>query len=222
MRGWTSIIWGGLSLMATELNAEPGTDPATRAREELILGHPVRVAPLTELSDEMKAVAKPPPGFTAPGEVPEFFRIMAKNPELLKSFHGMGLYFLLDAKLPLRDREIAILRVGWLLQAPYEWGEHVNTARRLDALSGDEIARIMEGPEAQGWSEHDRAILRAVDELLKDAMISDATWTTLSKTFDEAQMLELPILVGNYQAVAYLQNSLRMTLRPGNKGLKAR
>jgi hypothetical protein len=37
-------------------------------------------------------------------------------------------------------------------------------------------------------------------------------------------MIELPIVIGQYQAVAYYQNSLRLRLRlhDGNLGLKAR
>ncbi|MEI4884324.1 carboxymuconolactone decarboxylase family protein, partial [Klebsiella pneumoniae] len=81
-----------------------------------------------------------------------------------------------------------------------------------------EIERVTKGPEAPGWNEHDRALLRAVDELHRDSMISDATWNTLAKTLNEAQMLEVPMLIGQYQAGAYVHNSLRLHLRPGNPG----
>ena len=69
---------------------------------------------------------------------------------------------------------------------------------------------------------HAQAILRAAEELFADAMISDETWATLSKRLDDRQLIELPILIGQYQAVAYYQNSLRLRLHNGNLGLKAR
>jgi hypothetical protein len=53
-------------------------------------------------------------------------------------------------------------------------------------------------------------------------MISDATWRTLAKRLDERQLIELPIVVGQYQTVAYYQNSLRLRLHTGNLGLMAR
>ena len=65
-------------------------------------------------------------------------------------------------------------------------------------------------------------MLRAVDELVTTAMISDATWAVLERSLDAAQLIELPVVVGTYQATAYLQNSLRLTLRPSNPGLAAR
>ena len=53
-------------------------------------------------------------------------------------------------------------------------------------------------------------------------MISDATWATLSKNLNEKQLIELPIIIGQYQTVAYYQNSLSLRLHAGNLGLKAR
>jgi alkylhydroperoxidase family enzyme len=75
---------------------------------------------------------------------------------------------------------------------------------------------------AEGLDEHESAIVRAVDELHGDAMISDTTWDTLAKRLDERQLIELPIIVGQYQTVAYYQNSLRLRLHTGNRGLRAR
>jgi alkylhydroperoxidase family enzyme len=123
--------------------------------------------------------------------------------------------------LPGRDREVAVLRIGWLCRAPYEWGEHVLIAKKLGVTSA-EIEAITIGSTAPGWSVHDRAILRAVEELYADAMISDATWATLAERYDERQLIELPVLIGQYQAVAYYQNSLRLRLHHNNPGLTAR
>ncbi|PTU31892.1 hypothetical protein CJD38_04180 [Stenotrophobium rhamnosiphilum] len=111
--------------------------------------------------------------------------------------------------------------MGWLCQAPYQWGEHVLVAKKVGVTS-IEIERITLGHEASGWSELDKAILKATDELYKNAMISDATWTVLAKYLDDQQLIELPIVVGQYQTVAYYQNSLRLRLHDGNSGLNAR
>ena len=65
-------------------------------------------------------------------------------------------------------------------------------------------------------------LLTAVDEPKRDAMISDATWAALAQTLDDKQLIELPIVIGQYRTVAYYQNSLRLRLHEGNAGLKAR
>ncbi|MEO6248216.1 MAG: carboxymuconolactone decarboxylase family protein [Sphingomicrobium sp.] len=153
--------------------------------------------------------------------LPEIMRTMLRHPALFVCQTALGIELLGRGSLPPRDRELAILRMGWLCQAPYEWGEHVLIAKKVGVTS-EEIERITIGSTAPGWSDHDRTILRAVEELRDTAMISDATWATLSDTFDEQQMIELPILIGQYQAVAYYQNSLRLRLHDGNLGLDAR
>jgi alkylhydroperoxidase family enzyme len=153
--------------------------------------------------------------------LPEIIRTMLRHAELFAVHTEVGLHLLSKGTLSLHDREFAVLRITWLCQAPYGWGEHVLVAKRF-GLSSVDISRIIEGPDASGLDEHESAILRAVDELYADAMISDATWSTLAKRFDEQQLIELPIVVGQYQTTAYYQNSLRLRLHTGNEGLKAR
>lgn len=221
-------------------------------RESLILGREPRIDPIamTTVTDDLLKIIAPmaevnstlnsrergvlpalmadhESGTTADdmsarlADLPEVVRTMVRHPDLFARQLEVGLYLLRQGTLSGRDRELAILRIGWLCQAPYEWGEHVMVAKRL-GLTSEDVERITIGSQAPGWSEHEQAILRAAEELHQDAMISDATWATLSKNLDEKQLIELPIIVGQYQTVAYYQNSLRLRLHAGNLGLKAR
>lgn len=123
--------------------------------------------------------------------------------------------------LPPRDRELAILRTGWLLQAPYEWGEHVRHSKKI-GITSEEIERVTVGSSAQGWNPHDRAILRMAEELRANAMVSDETWDQLKLQLSDHQLFELLVLIGQFTNVAYFQNSLRLRLEPSNEGLAAR
>lgn len=215
-------------------------------REVQVLGDGPRIGPMTvsELSDDLLSIvqrmarlntslqSRSTISLTAEpktaadlavdvNELPEIVRTMLRHAELFGKQTDVGIHLLTQGALPPRDRELAILRIGWLCQAPYEWGEHVIVGRKA-GVSGEEIERITYGSQAPGWSEHDRAILRATEELHADAMISDATWAVLAKSYDERQLIEFPMLVGQYQAVAYSHNSLRLRLHGGNLGLKAR
>lgn len=150
-------------------------------------------------------------------EVPEYMRTMVKHPELFRVQMEMGTVLFKGLISP-RERELAVLRIGWLAGAPYEWGEHVKISQRY-GVTKEEIARVQQGSAAAGWSEHEAAILRGVEELLSDFAVSDATWNTLAKTWDEAQMLEYPSMVGQYVVTAFIQNSVRSRLAPENPGL---
>jgi 4-carboxymuconolactone decarboxylase len=114
---------------------------------------------------------------------------------------------LLSGKLPARERELAILRVGWLCQAEYEWGQHVLAGRQA-GLADAEINRVKDGPQADGWSNLERAVLLAVGELHVDSCISDATWAQLAHSYNDAQLIEFVMLVGHYHLVSFALNSL--------------
>lgn len=153
--------------------------------------------------------------------LPEIVRTMLHHGGLFAAQTDIGIQLLGRGTLPPRDREIAVLRIAWLCQAPYEWGEHVFVAKRA-GLTGEEIERITQGSAVPGWTDHERAILCATEELFANAMISDPTWARLAARFTPAQLIELPILIGQYQTVAYYQNALRLRLHEGNAGLDAR
>ena len=197
------------------------------AREASITGQPPRIAPLepSAITPEVRdKVNKLRAGLGAGpwvGDLPDITATMARAPELMDAQEVLANY-LFRGKLSVRDRELAILRLAWICQAPFEWGEHVKVAKRLAGISGEEIERVQAGSSAPGWSAHDRALVSAVEELVGDAMITDETWAVLARDLTEQQLLELPVLIGHYQGVAYLQNSVRVRLMEGNKGLAMR
>ena len=153
-------------------------------------------------------------------ELPEYMRTVIRNPELFKYHMELGNY-IYNGKLPPAERELAILRAGWLMRAPFEWGQHVNITRRM-GFSDEKIERARQGSDAGGWTAHEEAILKAVEELVANQMIADDTWTTLAASWDEAQLLEFPMMIGHYVAVAYVQNSIRARLEGAEAGLHAR
>jgi alkylhydroperoxidase family enzyme len=195
-------------------------------REREIVGKPPRIAPLRagEMGEAAQTIAariSAAAGSPTSGEVPEIVATLLRHPGLYEKHVALGTELLGNGTLPARQRELAVLRTGWLCGAPYEWGEHVAIAKRA-GLTTLEIERVTQGSDAPGWSDQDRAVLRAAEELHQDATISDATWSALETFLDERQLIELPYLIGNYTKVAYLQNALRLRLRGDNRGLSAR
>ncbi len=129
------------------------------------------------------------------------------------AYHVMGE----TSRIAPREREILILRVGWLCQAEYEWGQHVIFGREA-GLTDAEIERIKAGPEAPGWTPFEAALLRATDELHHDSCIGDATWKTLAARYDDLQMMDVVFAVGQYHLVSMALNSFGVQLDAGVKG----
>jgi 4-carboxymuconolactone decarboxylase len=148
------------------------------------------------------------------------FTTLAHHPKLLKRWLVFGNHVLAKSTLSPRHRELAILRVGWLCRAEYEWGQHVAIARAA-GVSDAEIERVTAGPDAPGWSEAESALLRAVDELRADAFVRDATWAVLTRHYDVRQLLDLIFTVGQYQLVSMALNTLGVQRDPGVAGFPA-
>ncbi len=148
------------------------------------------------------------------GPVLNIFRTLANHPGLMKRWLVFGNHVLAKSTLPAREREIAILRTGWLCRSGYEWGQHVGIGKG-SGLSDEEISRITKGPDAAGWSELERALLRATDELHADSFVSDATWAALSQHLGTQQLMDLVFTVGQYTLVSMALNTLGVQPEPG-------
>ncbi len=151
------------------------------------------------------------------GRTLNIFKTLAHHPRLLKRWMVFGNHVLFRSTLPPRDRELVILRIGWLCQAEYEWGQHVIIGKQA-GLTDDEIARIKLEPEAAGWNEFDAALIRATDELHETACISAATWQVLTTRYHTQQMLDLIFAIGQYNLVSMALNSLGVQLDEGISG----
>ncbi len=133
------------------------------------------------------------------------FTTLAHHPRLLKRWSAFGGLLLAGGALPGRDREVLILRTAANCGADYEWGHHVGIGRAV-GLTDAEIEALA-GPEAAAV---DATLVRAADELHADAEIADATWAELAERYDEAQLVEVPMVVGQYHLVAFTLRSLRI------------
>lgn len=155
-------------------------------------------------------------GVGVTGPATNIFTTLVRHPGLFRRWLPFG-GKVLAGKLPARDRELLILRTSWLCASEYEWGQHAPLGRQA-GLSDDDLDRIAAGPDDPGWAPADAVLLRAADELHGDACIGDATWAALAERYDEAQLIEVPMLVGHYHLVAFALNSLGVQLEPGVTG----
>jgi 4-carboxymuconolactone decarboxylase len=147
------------------------------------------------------------------------FRVMMHHPELTRRWVVFAGHVLRKQSLPARERELLILRIGWLNQAEYEWAQHVEIAKRV-GITEQEIERVKLGASAD-WDTEDAALLRAVDDLYEHSVVSDATWAALATKYSTMQMMDLVFTIGQYNLVSWALNSFGVPLDdylPGAKG----
>ncbi len=152
------------------------------------------------------------------GEDMNLFATLARHPKLLKRWSAFGGMLLFGGALPAIDRELLILRTAVNTGADYEWGHHVAIGQAV-GLDEEAIARVVEGPDAPGWTDHEVLLLRAADELHTESCLSAETWALLAAHYDEPQLIEIPMLVGQYHLVGFTLNSLGIQREPGFNGI---
>lgn len=139
------------------------------------------------------------------------FTTLLNHPDLMQDWLAFGGHVLQDNSLPPRDRELLILRTGWLCRSEYEWSRHVPLGRQA-GLNDADIERIIEGADAVGWRDEERLLLRAADELVADAFITDATWEKLEREYTTEQLMDIVFTVGQYNMVSMALNSFGVQL----------
>jgi 4-carboxymuconolactone decarboxylase len=146
--------------------------------------------------------------------------VLAHSPQLLGPFLGWASALALEGRLPRRDHELLALRAVWNCRSPFEWGHHVVYARAAGMDDG-EIARVVAGPDAPGWDEHEATLLRAADQLHATATVDDATWAVLAARYDRPTLVEIPMIVGQYTMLSMLTNACGVELEPDHEPLPA-
>jgi alkylhydroperoxidase family enzyme len=197
--------------------ADPSADAAAAP--------PPRIGPLQpeELTDDALALATQLRAtFNLPTEsIPEVVATMLRHPEFYRAQIDYIARRTRALTLPARLLELAILRTAWLCRSGYSWAEHVRMGKAA-GLSVEDVARVTEGSAASGWAPLDRAVVRAVEELHDEAVVSDETCAALEAELSDKQLIELLTIIGAYHEIAFLYNSLRVRLLPGSAGLAAR
>jgi 4-carboxymuconolactone decarboxylase len=150
----------------------------------------------------------------ANGEIANIFRVLAQHPRLLRRYNVLGGLFLSNGLLDARLRELVILRVGWLTQSEYEFGQHVLIGRR-HGISEDVIGRIR-GGDLEGLSESEEVAIGVTDELLSTDTLSDTAWVRIRGLgWSDPEILELLMLVGFYWMTASMLRACRVPLEEG-------
>ena len=105
-----------------------------------------------------------------PSRVLNVFATLVRHQDLYRRWMPFANHVLFKSSLPPREREMAILRIGWLCRSGYEFHQHTRIGREA-GLSDAEIERLKSGPERQGWSESESALLRAVSRWSSQSLV---------------------------------------------------
>lgn len=145
-------------------------------------------------------------------EVPDVFKVLSVNSRLFWAWLYFASRLMPYGKLSGRERELVILRVAWLCRCRYEWGQHIELGLK-NGLTSKDVVAVSVGASAF-HDEQETSLMLACDELINQQLISETTWQILSKFYSEKMLIEISMLIGNYQMLAGYLNSMGLKLEP--------
>jgi 4-carboxymuconolactone decarboxylase len=177
-----------------------------------------RIAPLTidDVSDRTKAVLETTKAVDAE-RVVNIFGTLAHHPHALQHGVALGGAFMFRSKIGDRRREIVIIRVARNTKCAYEYAQHLKLAPAW-GLPAEQCVDLLRPEIGDGFDDFEKTIVRAVDELCANDVISDATWQRLASEWDDQQMVELVMLAGYYRMLAGLLSSAGVEIDEGLEG----
>jgi alkylhydroperoxidase family enzyme len=144
-------------------------------------------------------------------EVINLMKSLAHSPKICRDFNRMGITLLLKGDLSPRLRELAILRVGNLAGANYEWTKHVPIALQAGANQG-QIDDLHSWAGSTRFDEQERAVLQYTDEVARNIKASDETFNKIAAFLSEKEIVELTVTIGYYGMVCRVLETFEIQL----------
>jgi alkylhydroperoxidase family enzyme len=166
----------------------------------------LRPVAATAFTDEQRALSATHAGAFGTGAD---FRTLLVHPELVKGVLPFANYILSESTLTPRHRDLLILRTAWNTRSDYLWAKHQGQVER------EALGAIANRPSSAGFSDFERTLLRAADELHQYSFVRDETWTALTQRYGVHELMDAAFTVAEMTMIAGIVNSVRVDLEPG-------
>jgi 4-carboxymuconolactone decarboxylase len=144
-------------------------------------------------------------------EVLNLLKALAHSPKICRDWRRLGVTLLLKCQLPPKLRELAILRVGNLAQAKYEFTKHVPLALQA-GVSQEQVDALSKWESSTDFNDQERAVLGYTDEVSQSIRVSDDTFSRIQRFLSEREIVELTVMIGYYGMVCRTLEALQVEL----------
>jgi len=135
-------------------------------------------------------------------------------PEIGEPIQQLAAFCRFKTRLPKRLAEFAILLVGRIWKAQYEFYVHAREAERA-GVAPETIRDLRLGRVPRKAPADERAIYDFVQELHKTRRVCDRTYARVHRVLGDAGMVELLGIVGSYTLTSMVLDTFRVPLPQG-------
>ncbi|HEY1841589.1 MAG TPA: carboxymuconolactone decarboxylase family protein [Mycobacterium sp.] len=141
------------------------------------------------------------------------YRALANAEKVFTGWMLAGNAALTSPVLPTRLRELVVLRTAYLMDCPYELGQHRDVARTA-GVDSDEIGAVLcesdWGTSSFNAAEH--AVLQLTSELLTTRTVSAGTFDGVHQELGSEATVEVLMVINRYAGLALMLNALDVDL----------
>lgn len=142
------------------------------------------------------------------GEVSTLYEMLLHSPDIAVGWEHLLRTVRRHADLDARLRELVILRVAVLNDAPYEFEAHRSFARDA-GLSDEKIAAVREDSPT-GLSDTESLVLDYCDAMTCNVRVSNELFEQVRQAFDEKGIVELTVTIAAYNMVSRFLEALHV------------
>lgn len=148
-----------------------------------------------------------------PGHV---HRTVANAPNLLRQFLGLANELRNGTQLDPKLRELALMTVGRLTGAEYEFVHHWNIALKV-GVRRDQLEQLAAYAASPAFNDQERAVMRYAEEATRNVRVSELTFEALRDFLDNRRIMELVMNVAFYNSVVRVLVPCGVELEAGAK-----
>ena len=138
----------------------------------------------------------------------KIYGVWANSEQGERGFLRMGNGLLYRCELDPVLRELAIIRVGRLSRTAYEVFQHERIGREV-GVSEEKIAALRDATiEAPAFTDHEKAVLRYTDDVVRNVRASDKTLKPIQAFLTAGALVELTLTIGYYMMVCRFLESM--------------
>jgi uncharacterized peroxidase-related enzyme len=150
------------------------------------------------------------------GNVPNMFRTMAHRPEIFETMIAHFEAVLNTGTVPLKLKELLIVRTSQINQCEYCLGSHTQIAQKL-GWTKDQLDHLRDFENRSDFTPAEKASLRLAEQMTLDSNhVSDELFDALRLHFDEGEIVELMAAIGLFNYFNRFNNALQIEpTKPG-------
>jgi alkylhydroperoxidase family enzyme len=136
------------------------------------------------------------------GEVLHLYQMLLHSPPITDGWLRMMTAVRQETSLPGALRELVIIRIGYLNDAPYEAEQHRPIALR-EGCSEAQVDALRDWRQhPQLFDDKQQAALALADRMTHDIHVDDASWQSVRDQWDERAIVELVVTIASYNMVS--------------------